>query len=385
MSSIESIGSIEALPEHVDLLVVGGGPSGAAAAIAATRRGLRTLLVDRVAHPRDKVCGCCLAPRGQRVLREIGLAGLLEGARRIDGVRLACSDREVLVRRAGILSLSRATLDGGLLRAAAASGATLAWPFVATVEPDGLTRLRGPGGERVVRSHLRVVADGLHGASLHARPRFAWRVRPGGRIGLGAILPAGCVHVADEEIHMQIDGAGYAGLVRLEDGRVDLAAAVRPEAVRASGGAAACVARMLQAKVIDDAALHAATWHGTPQLWRTRQHLHDDDTLLAGDAGGYVEPFTGEGMGWALATGWAAGEHAVAVLRGEASCAEWERRARALVAVAKARCALVAWGLRHPRVVRTTLAAAASLPGIASRFAESIGAPRVDGGAACRA
>ncbi|MFM7808599.1 MAG: FAD-dependent oxidoreductase, partial [Planctomycetota bacterium] len=197
MSAIESVGHIDALPDRVDLLVIGGGPAGATAAIAAARSGLRTLLVDRVAHPREKVCGCCLAPRGQRTLRAMDLAGVIEGARRIDGVRLACSGREVLVWRAGTVSLSRATLDGGLLRAAAGAGATLAWPFVATVEPDGLTHLRGPGGERVVRSRLRVVADGLHGASLHASHRFAWRVRPRGRIGLGAILPAGCVRIAD--------------------------------------------------------------------------------------------------------------------------------------------------------------------------------------------
>lgn len=385
MSTIDAIGRLDALPERVDLLVVGGGPAGATAAVVAARNGLRTLLVDRVAHPREKVCGCCLAPRGQRVLQDLGLERVLEDGRRITGVRLGCHGREAFVRRTGMRSIARTTLDGSMLRAAAASGATLAWPFVASVEPDGLTRLRGPGGERVVRSRLRIVADGLHGSSLQARSRFGWRVRSGGRIGLGTILPADGARIADDEIRMQVGEAGYAGLVRLPDGRVDLAVAVRPEAVRERGGAAACVARMFDATVIDEAALHAATWHGTPQLWRARPHLHDDDTLLAGDAGGYVEPFTGEGMGWALATGREAGEHAVAVLRGHASCAAWDRRARELVTTAKARCALVAWTLRHPRIVRATIAAASSLPGLATMVAESIGSPRGDGGDACRA
>jgi hypothetical protein len=89
-------------------------------------------------------------------------------------------------------------------------------------------------------------------------------------------------------------------------------------------------------------------------------------------------------MGWAIASGRAAGEHAVAVIRGRAPIAAWDRRARALTGAAKARCALVAWTLRRPSLVRSALAAAAVLPDLASRLAESIGAPRPEEGDACR-
>ncbi|HSG47467.1 MAG TPA: FAD-dependent monooxygenase, partial [Longimicrobiales bacterium] len=62
-----------------DAVVVGAGPAGALTAALAARRGLATLLVERSAFPRWKVCGACLNPAGVAVLRWAGLDGILEG------------------------------------------------------------------------------------------------------------------------------------------------------------------------------------------------------------------------------------------------------------------------------------------------------------------
>ena len=383
MTTIPAVTDADELPERVDVLVVGGGPAGAVAAALAARLGLRTLLVDRTAHPRDKVCGCCLSPFGQRALHEAGLSEALEGSREVRRVRLVCGARSALVRRAGTRVLSRAHLDGALLRAAARSGATLGWPFVAEVRPLGDTRLRGPGGARTVHARVRVVADGLRGASLADRPRFAWSVRAGGRFGVGAILPAEALELEDDEIRMHVDASGYAGAVRLPDGRVDVAAALGTESVRAAGGVSACLETLLGAAVRDRTALRAADWQGAPQLWRRRRVLHDEDTLVTGDAAGYVEPFTGEGMGWAIATGAAAAEHAAAVLHGDRPMDAWDARVHALVGDARARCGMTARILRHPTLVRVGLSAARIWPSLAARVAESIGSSSA-GSDACR-
>jgi flavin-dependent dehydrogenase len=385
MTPLPAISNVHAIPDRVDALVIGGGPAGAMAALASARMGLETLLVDRAAHPREKVCGCCLAPFGQHVLRAAGVSDVLEGSREVGIVRLSTGSRSVRVQRHGTRVLSRSTLDAGVLRHAVHAGARLAWPFVATVLPDGCAMIRGPGGERMIRARVRIVADGLRGGALSNDSRFVWRVRRASRIGVGATLPANAVEVADDEIRMQVDACGYVGLVRLPDGRVDVAAAVRPQAIRASGGPAPLMRRLLGATARDQASVDSADWIGTPHLWRERDRLQAEDIIVAGDAAGYVEPFTGEGMGWALATGQAAGEHASAVIHGTAEMRAWDKRVRGLVGDARARCGWTARTLRHPTLVHAALGAAAAWPSLAARIATSMGGARALEASACRA
>ena len=61
-----------AITDEFDVIIAGGGPAGSAAAIAALRAGCTVLVVDRGIHPRQKVCGCCLAPAGIKVLAQLG-------------------------------------------------------------------------------------------------------------------------------------------------------------------------------------------------------------------------------------------------------------------------------------------------------------------------
>ena len=65
-----------------DVIIVGGGPAGTTAALYAHRHGLRTLLVDKAAFPRDKVCGDALSGKCVRVMRDLDL---LDGVRGLDG------------------------------------------------------------------------------------------------------------------------------------------------------------------------------------------------------------------------------------------------------------------------------------------------------------
>jgi menaquinone-9 beta-reductase len=69
-----------------DLLVIGGGPAGAAAAIVAARAGIRVTLFEKGRHGRDKVCGDGLTPRAVAALEDLKID--LSPAHRIDGLRM---------------------------------------------------------------------------------------------------------------------------------------------------------------------------------------------------------------------------------------------------------------------------------------------------------
>ena len=73
--------------ERFDVLVVGGGPSGAAAAYWLAEAGHRVLVVERKEFPREKTCGDGLTPRAVHQLHEMGLADRLAGYQRFDGLR----------------------------------------------------------------------------------------------------------------------------------------------------------------------------------------------------------------------------------------------------------------------------------------------------------
>jgi flavin-dependent dehydrogenase len=278
------------------------------------------------------------------------------------------------VARAGSVSIARETLDTGLLEAAQGAGALLAMQTVASVDRSGGVHLRQRGVTRTMQARMVIAADGLQGQSLADLPAFAWKVRRSSLMGVGAILPATAACVQPAEIRMRVHADGYVGLVRLPDGRIDVAAALRPEALRADHGPAACMRRMLGDAGLDAEAVLTAPWSGTPLLTRKRTRLACAGVLVAGDAGGYVEPFTGEGMSWALASGAAAGVHAAAVLRGEATEDDWNHAGHALLRAARWRCRVTGWLLRHPAFVNLGLRTMRSMPSLSERIANAFGA-----------
>lgn len=73
---------------HTELLIIGGGPTGATAAIHAARRGLSTLIVDAQQFPRDKTCGDGLTPRAITQLDRIGLAATITDRYLSHGLKL---------------------------------------------------------------------------------------------------------------------------------------------------------------------------------------------------------------------------------------------------------------------------------------------------------
>jgi flavin-dependent dehydrogenase len=148
---------------------------------------------------------------------------------------------------------------------------------------------------------------------------------------------------------------GYVGLVRVEEDRLNLAAALDPEWAKQSGGVDRASIRLLVEAGVDPPASPAAqSWQATPLLTRQASRVAAPRLLVVGDAAGYVEPFTGEGMAWALASGRAVVSVISEVRVGWDAEMErgWTRIHRRLVGHRQRVCRGVAWLLRRPQLLR---------------------------------
>lgn len=299
----------EAARRTWDVLVVGAGPAGALAAHQCGTRGAATLLVDRAAFPRGKVCGCCLNGRALAALQAVGLGDLPTtcGAVPLRAMELRAGTQSALLTLAGV-ALSRETFDAALVRAAQRAGAHFLPQTRAALAPGDAvadcrrTWLHGPAASVEVRARCVLAADGLGGKLLARAGLGAAPPAAGARIGVGTVVDAALAPAQYQPgtVYMACGARGYVGLVRLEDSRLDLAAALDPEEVHARGSPGRAVAALLAGAGLVVPVLDAQAWHGTAALTRRALRCASGRLFVVGDAAGYVEPFTGEGMAWAL-------------------------------------------------------------------------------------
>ena len=99
---------IEHLPPACDVLVIGAGPAGSAAAMTLARAGLDVVLVDQHAFPRDKVCGDGLIPDAHNALRKLGLLGAVMARAQASGFVGCIGPRGGRVDVPGTLEIGRA-------------------------------------------------------------------------------------------------------------------------------------------------------------------------------------------------------------------------------------------------------------------------------------
>lgn len=335
------------MSERFDAVVVGAGPAGSAAATVLAGFGRRVLLLEKDAFPRHKVCGEFLSADALPSLERLGVRASVEGAseeRMTSGSFHLPGGRDVSFDLpAPAIGISRFRLDDLLASRAREAGAHVTFSTrVVAAEPHGpegfRVRFVREGTETEVESGAVIGAWGrwdaldraLERGFLGRRSRFfGWSrdFRPSrGRL--------------EGEVHLYLFPGGYCGLSRVEGGVVNLAGVVSDRGwKRAGGGWDAVVRDARRGNAALDRELAAMTpgpigFLGTGPVFFTAKPATENGILMAGDASGVIDPFSGEGQAAALAGGILAGETAERRLTGELSreeCARayeeaWRRR-----------------------------------------------------------
>lgn len=381
----------DACQADCDVVVIGAGPAGCLAARWASQHGLRTLLIESKPFPRAKVCGGCLNNRALETFDRAGLGDLVRscGATPLHAVELHSGRQMGRLQLPRGAVLTRATLDHALVNAAVQAGATFLPETSATVEPAcNVARrrlcLRRSEERRSLNAKVVVCADGLARSSARLLPELAPHIASTARTGIGAVLEEPQLSLAAQRAYMSgcvvmaVARDGYVGVARAETGKAIAAAAVAPRFIKRAGTPASAINSILAdagLPVLDADGL--ASWQGTPLLTGRSRRVATTRLFVLGDAAGYVEPFTGEGMAWA-----AEGAEAVAPLVVEACSAwspaladAWERCYRLRIRRRQLFCQGMSALLRRPWAVSLALGAVRSSPGLANRFVSWLHGP----------
>ncbi len=356
-------------------IVIGAGPAGALAAAQLATRGIETLLVDGKPFPRNKVCGGCLSAKAVGLLEKVGLGQLIESmpAGHIETLQLQTPNRTLLVSVPGGRVILRADFDANLADRAVAAGAqflddTRATVLPATTDDCRMVDLNSNGTALgTVRAKVVLVCDGLAGSSLARMPFLRSTPAAQSRIGLGAVVNCVGGFPADR-IRMAVHAQGYVGAVRLPDGRVNLAAAVAPTSITKYRPAELLSNILAACRMEVPLSTATAEVKGTAPLTRRVSRIADERLFLLGDAAGYIEPFTGEGMACALASALA-----VVPLVVEAQnrwsprlAARWCRIPRQMVIGNPMVCRLLSQLCRRPGLLDLSMRSLASAPWLAA-------------------
>lgn len=283
-----------------DLIVVGAGPAGSAAAITAARRGRRVLLLERGSFPRHKVCGEFVSPESLGLLEEFAgesapLASLLRQAERIAQARVFLDGQmwELPVEPAAA-SIPRFDLDAALWTLAQQAGADCRQQVT-------VNDLGGDAAPfRVQTSAGSFAACALINASgrwSNLSSSLRTRGRPTKWLGVKAHFRE---NAPSPSVDLYFFRGGYCGVQPVGPDRVNACAMVRADVAATIEEVLERHPRLLARSRAWEAVMEPVTT--SPLLFR-KPLARRGAVLLAGDAAGFVDPFVGDGISLALRGG----------------------------------------------------------------------------------
>jgi geranylgeranyl reductase family protein len=299
--------------DQYDVVVVGAGPAGSSAALAARKLGASVLLLDRATFPRDKTCGDGIAPHALAVLAELGVTGVEAGFAPVPALHLVGPSGASVLRKLDRpdYTIPRKVFDARLVDGAVAAGATLAQHTVRVIdERPGSVVIDG-----VISARTVIGADGAYslvrrtlGQPTNPPEALALAIRgyaPATGPSVQQIVTAGGTQWPAYAWNFPIgDGfanIGYGEVLRgktlTREYLLDRLAALLPE--------------------VDTTAATGLRAHHLP-LSTQRPISGRGRLLLAGDAYSLINPFTGEGIFYAVLSGSMAGAAAARAERGAA-------------------------------------------------------------------
>jgi len=337
----------------VDALVVGAGPAGLACATLLARRGLTVCAIDKREAPLDKACGEGVMPAGVRALAALGVeVGALRAAPFV-GVRFIDGARETSGRFASGpgLGVRRTALSTALRACAEKAGAELRFDCALERFTADTSRVRAQTSQGELEARVLIGADGLGSrvraasalaAPLPTRRRFGmrrhFRLAPWSEyveVHWSEGVEAFVTPVARDEVGIALLWSGSAA-------RYDELLTRFPAlAMRVRGAEPASEVR------------------GAGPFWqRARRRCAGNSVALLGDAAGYTDAVTGEGITLSLLC---ANALADVIARG-APLAEYERAWARATRAHRAIAALLGFGVAHPRARRAAFRALSAQP-----------------------
>jgi flavin-dependent dehydrogenase len=298
------------------VIVIGAGPAGSAAAIGLARAGARTLLLERARETGDALCGGFLSWRSLARLDALGIDRAALGGQQVARVRLfarARSSETALPELA--MGVSRRRLDSALQAAAEEAGAALERGVHATLIEEASIQTRDGA---LLSAPSLFLAAGKHGFRGFAREPAAWQ-QADPVMGLRLRLPphAALDRLIGDAVELHLFDRGYAGLVRQEDGSANLCLATHKSRLDAAEGDPIALLRALgdqnpqlgERLALADWSVGVDAIGHVPYGWRTRDTA--GRLFRLGDQAGVIPSLAGEGMGLAFASA----ESAVAAWR----------------------------------------------------------------------
>ncbi|WP_025618022.1 NAD(P)/FAD-dependent oxidoreductase [Salinispora cortesiana] len=288
--------------DEFDVVVVGAGPAGSAAAIAARRTGARVLLLDRADFPRDKACGDGIAAHALDVLAGLGVPDPVVGYAPLPALRLVAPGGPAVARALPrpAYTVPRTVFDARLVAAAVAAGAELRRHVVRRVEVRA---------DRVVldgRIAGRAVV-GADGAGSVVRRALGYPPNPDRHLALAIRGYAPAPPGPPEQLIVTSAARwpAYAWSFPIGDGRANIGYG---EVLRGESLTREHLVARIPALLpgVDPAAVTALRAHHLP-LSTHRPVPGRGRAVLAGDALSLINPFTGEGIFYALLSGALAG------------------------------------------------------------------------------
>jgi geranylgeranyl reductase family protein len=283
---------------HHDLIVIGAGPAGSTCAALCARQGMNVLLLDASRFPRDKVCGDCLNPDVWPVLDNLGVsAGVRKLPHSSPGlIRFSIAEQgsvEISISRdPGEFVVRRRDFDDLLLRNAIAAGVEFqdGTPVSSLRKHQDLWEVNTAVGE--IRHARRVVAADGRNSAVGRHLRLISRQERKDRVGLQSHIPHPQNY--DGNLEMRLYRNGYGGMADLGHGLANLCLVANSGRLRE-----------LRKEAEEHYRVHEAiAWRSITPIGRAKAiSIARGGVFLCGDAARVVEPFTGEGISFALRSG----------------------------------------------------------------------------------
>jgi 2-polyprenyl-6-methoxyphenol hydroxylase-like FAD-dependent oxidoreductase len=292
------------------VLIVGGGPAGASAALALRADGFDVALLEQRSHWTGRVCGAFMSPEAVHNLTALGILGAIRdaGAAAVDTAVVTapsgCSVTLPVGQGGGALALPRHALEDTLLELVRRSGATVEMGTRAVAvrweDPDWAVDVRSEqAGHGVRRVPLVVLADGRFtmGAAVKLRPFGGW-------FGWNASFRG--VPRKPGELSLHLFPGGYVGVLPFADGTANACGLAWFRHGPRHPWQAVWENALDRSKPLRDlmyAAERIDEWRSIGPLPYLGSMRRGGGPILAGDAAGVGDPFMGEGIGRALGTG----------------------------------------------------------------------------------